>query len=139
MPLSDQIVAVNRYAVTGPAIDFGRAAALLADRVRDQGHPGIISYRFFTAGPVAFGNVLYADARAWLGHHATAMDWPEMAALRAAARLVDITLLGGVTPDIRDWLDRNGLAAILTVGQMAGGFVRGQPFFPDHVGPTVSD
>jgi hypothetical protein len=124
MPLTDQIVAVNRYMLTGPPVVFGSAAAALTDRVRDQGHPGVISYRFFTAGPVAFGNVLYADAAAWLGHHAIAMDWPEMAALRAAARLDNVTLLGPVTPPIRAWFDRNGLAAILTTGQLAAGFVR---------------
>jgi len=122
----DQIIAHNRYDLTGTAADFRDAACALAARVEAEGHPGVLSYRFFTGAGAAWASVIYADAGAWIGHHAIVMPWPEMAALRAAGRLTSVTLLGPVTDGMRDWLRAAGLAAVVTEGgPLAAGFVRG--------------
>lgn len=120
-----EVVAVNRYALRdGDA--FRAAVAALAARVRDEGHPGIRSYRFFCPGPTeGRALVTYADPQAWIGHHDMAMGWPEMAALRAAASLEDVLLFGPVTPAMRDWLDRMGLGdKVALMGEACAGFAR---------------
>ena len=79
----------------------------------------------FTDGTRGMANVIYADAAAWIAHHDIAMGWPEMAALRAAARLEGFTLLGPVTDGIRTWMADHGLRAdIAEMPVFAGGFQR---------------
>ncbi len=122
-----RITAVNHYTLTAPAPDFQAATLALAARVRDQGHPGILSYRFFVNADQATARAVvdYADADAWIGHHDIAMGWPEMAALRAASQLTEITLLGPVTSAILEWLARSGLTATVITGHaFAAGFCR---------------
>jgi hypothetical protein len=118
-----EVVAVNRYALRDAAA-FDAATAALAARVRDEGHPGVVSYRFFRHGE-GRAVVQYRDPEAWVGHHDLIMGWPELAALRAAASLEDVVLFGPVSVSMRDMIDRMGLAArVRFVGEPVAGFVR---------------
>jgi hypothetical protein len=125
MGIDQMIVAQNRYVLTGPAEAFVTAVKALAARVNHEGHPGVLSYRFFTGGQTGVADVIYADADAWIGHHDCAMEWPEMAALRRAARLEHVTLCGPVTQAILEWCRDHGLTMPMTLATtFAGGFDR---------------
>ena len=51
------------------------------------------------------------------------MPWPEMTALHTVARLVELTFLGPLTPEIRAWLDGSSLTARINDGNaFAAGF-----------------
>ncbi|WP_291838114.1 hypothetical protein [Limimaricola sp.] len=111
----------------GSAEDFVAATQALADRVRREGHPGVLSYRFWVDAASAQGRAVidYADAAAWTGHHDIAMDWPEMAALHEAAALSEVTFLGKVTPEILAWMADGPLHARLIEGYVpSAGFAR---------------
>ena len=126
-PHTDQITAFNLYELKGPAATFQTAATALARRVRDQGHPGILLYEFYVneGDTSARALVRYRDAAAWIGHHDIAMGWPEMAALRAAAALTDVTFLGHVTPAIHAWLAASSITARIHDGNsLTAGFRR---------------
>jgi hypothetical protein len=120
-----EITVVNRYALRDPD-GFLSAVTALAARVRDEGHPGVRSYRFFRPGPNEGRAVVsYADADAWVGHHDLIMGWPEMAVVRAAADLEEICLFGPISPAMQGWIDRAGLGAKLRhMGLPVAGFVR---------------
>lgn len=118
-----EVVAVNRYRVLDAAA-FDAATAALAVRVRKEGHPGVLSYRFYRTED-GRAVVRYQDPSAWVGHHDLIMGWPEMAALRAAAELAEVLLFGPVTAEMRDWIDRMGLGPrVRLVGEPVAGFVR---------------
>lgn len=123
--MSSEIVVVNFYALRDPE-GFDRALRVLVPRVRLQGHAGLRSYRFFGAGPKERRLVaIYDGPSAWVGHHDMIMAWPEMAALRAAARLARTDLYGPITPPMQAWIDRMGLAGTLRhQGESIGGFRR---------------
>lgn len=123
--MSSEIVVVNFYALRDPE-GFDRALRVLVPRVRLQGHAGLRSYRFFGAGPKERRLVaIYDGPSAWVGHHDMIMAWPEMAALRAAARLARTDLYGPITPPMQAWIDRMGLAGKLRhQGESIGGFRR---------------
>jgi hypothetical protein len=124
---TDQITALNLYALKGPATAFQTAAEALARRVRDESHPGILLYEFYVNADDTSARALvrYRDAAAWIGHHDIAMGWPEMAALRAAATLTDVTFLGQVSPAIRAWLAASTITARIHDGNsLAAGFRR---------------
>lgn len=124
---SPALTVLNTYALTGTADDFRRAITALAVRVQAEGERGVLSYRFFVnAGDASARAIVdYADAAAWIGHHDTAMGWPEMAALHRVARLTDAVFLGEVTPEIRDWLAGSSLTARVASGYgFAAGFRR---------------
>ena len=122
---SAEIVVVNRYTLRN-AQAFASAATALAARVRDQGDPGVLSYRFHCSDQTtAWAVVRYADAAAWIGHHDLAMAWPEMAALRAAADLDEVLLAGEPTAEMQDWIDRLNLRPRLrSLGHPVAGFQR---------------
>jgi hypothetical protein len=104
-----EVTVVNRYALRDAGA-FEAAITALVARVRDQGHPGVLAYRFYHAGPdQARAVVRYADPEAWVAHHDLIMGWPEMAAQRAAADLVEIELFGPMTAAMQDWITRMGL------------------------------
>lgn len=125
--LKTTLTAVNSYTLAGPADGFTAATVALAARVEAEGHPGVLSYRFFVnaAEGTARAVVDYANADAWIGHHEIAMAWPEMKALHAAATLSDVTFLGALTAEIRDWLRASALKARIHEGHIfAAGFSR---------------
>jgi Antibiotic biosynthesis monooxygenase len=118
---------VNRYRLLAGREAFVVAAEALAERVRAEGHPGILDYRFYCPPESAEGRLLarYADAAAWVGHHDLAMKWDEMVAFRAVAALEAVDLHGAVTPTMRDWIQRMGLAEnVRELGQSLAGFSR---------------
>ncbi|MBS3978873.1 MAG: hypothetical protein KGZ77_03610 [Rhodobacteraceae bacterium] len=123
--MSSEIVVVNFYALRDPE-GFDRALRVLVPRVRLQGHAGLRSYRFFGAGPKERRLVaIYDGPSAWVGHHDMIMAWPEMAALRASARLARTDLYGPITPPMQAWIDRMGLSGKLRhQGESIGGFRR---------------
>lgn len=121
------LTVLNRYTLRQTPADFCAAISALAERVQAEGHAGVISYRFYVneAEGQARAVVDYADAAAWIGHHKIAMDWPEMTALHGAAALEEITFLGIVTPEIKDWLQDSTLTARVSDGySFAAGFQR---------------
>ena len=120
-----EITVVNRYVLRDRA-GFGAAVAALVARVRDQGHHGVLAYRFYHAGPDEGRAVVrYSDPGAWVGHHDLIMGWPEMAALRASADLAKVELFGPISPAMQDWIDRMGLAAkVRHRGEPLAGFQR---------------
>lgn len=124
--MTAEIVVVNFYALRD-AEAFDRAVKLLVARVRLTGHPGVRSYRFFGSGPKERRLVaIYEGPDAWVGHHDHVMAWPEMVALRAAARLARTDLYGPLSPPMRDWIDRMGLGRELRhQGEAIAGFRRG--------------
>ena len=120
-----EITVVNRYALRDRA-GFDAAVAALVERVRIEGHAGVLAYGFYHGGPDE-GRALVrcSDPEAWVGHHDLIMGWPEMAAFRASADLVEVELFGPITPAMQDWIDRMGLAAKLRHrGQPLAGFQR---------------
>jgi hypothetical protein len=122
------LTALNQYTLTAGAEAFRLAITRLADRVQREGHPGLLTYRFFidAEGATARAVVDYRDAEAWIGHHDLAMPWPEMAALHAVARLSQVTFLGAVSPEITAWIAGSSLRAQITQGySFAAGFRRG--------------
>jgi hypothetical protein len=121
-----EITVVNRYVLRDPP-GFEAAVIALAVRVRDEGHPGVLRYRFYRpASDEGRAVVTYADPEAWVGHHDLVMGWPEMAALRAAADLAEIMLFGPVSPAMQGWIDRMGVAGLVRhQGQPVSGFMRG--------------
>ncbi|MDK1494820.1 hypothetical protein QN219_33555, partial [Sinorhizobium sp. 7-81] len=74
-------------------------------------------------GRTARGVIDYKDPDAWIGHHDIAMNWPEMTALHAAARLAEVIFLGLLTFEIQAWIDSSALTARVRAGNLfAGGF-----------------
>jgi hypothetical protein len=105
-----EVTVVNTYRLQDGE-GFELAVAALVARVRDQGHPGVRSYRFFRPTPeMGRAVVTYDGPEAWVGHHDIIMGWPEMAALRRAADLAEIQLFGPVSDAMQDWIVRMGLA-----------------------------
>ena len=120
-----EVTVVNRYALRDAGAFEASITALVA-RVRDEGNPGVLAYRFFRAGPdQARAVVRYESPEAWVGHHDLIMGWPEMAAQRAAADLLEIELFGPMTAAMQDWIDRMGLGERLRHrGEAFAGFQR---------------
>ncbi|MES2814551.1 MAG: hypothetical protein V4720_06620 [Pseudomonadota bacterium] len=123
--MTAEIVVVNFYTLRDPD-GFERALRVLVPRVRLQGHEGLRSYRFLGSGPRERRLVaIYEGPTAWVGHHARIMAWPEMVALRAAARLARTDLYGPLTPPMQAWIDEMGLGRKLRhQGESVGGFRR---------------
>jgi hypothetical protein len=118
---------LNTYRLIGTVEDFSVAIAALAARVEAEGHPNVLSYRFFVSAAHGQARAVidYADAAAWIGHHDISMTWPEMQALHRAASLSHVTFLGTLTDEIRAWLSGSGLKADIDSGYSAvAGFVR---------------
>lgn len=123
--MTSEIVVVNFYALRD-ADAFDRAVKLLVARVRLSGHPGVRSYRFFGSGPKERRLVaIYEGPEAWVGHHDLIMAWPEMVALRAAARLARTDLYGPISAAMQAWIDEMGLGKKLRhQGEAIAGFRR---------------
>ncbi len=123
--MSSEIVVVNFYTLRDPE-GFDRAVRVLVPRVRLQGHDGVRSYRFFGSGPTERRLVaIYEGPTAWVGHHDLVMGWPEMGALRTAARLARTDLYGPLTPPMQAWIEEMGLARKLRhQGEGIAGFRR---------------
>lgn len=118
---------LNLYTLTGSSGEFRATIERLVGRVREEGHPGVLSYRFFVNEAEASARAVidYENAAAWIGHHDIAMDWPEMAGLHAVARLSEVTFLGVLTPEIQSWIANSQLTAQIRHGNsFAAGFRR---------------
>lgn len=125
--MNSTMTILNRYDLQTTPAEFVAAITKLAARVRAEGHSGVLSYRFFCAPALMQGRAVidYAGPAAWIGHHDIAMDWPEMQALHRTATLAEVTFLGDVTPEIRDWISQSNLRAQVTAGfSFAAGFQR---------------
>lgn len=70
---------LNHYVLLAPAPRFEEAIGRLVARVRRDGHPGILSYRFFVNAneKTARAVIDYRDPAAWIGHHDIAMIGPK--------------------------------------------------------------
>ncbi len=125
--MQSSLTILNTYDILSTPEAFLAAITKLAARVQVEGHRGVLSYRFFCAPDLMQARAVidYAGPEAWIGHHDIAMSWPEMHALHQAARLVEVTFLGDVTPEILDWISRSALRARLITGFVdAAGFYR---------------
>lgn len=125
--MTAEIVVVNFYTLRDP-VGFDRAVRCLVPRVRLHGYQGLRSYRFLGAGTKERRLVaIYASPEAWVAHHDLIMVWPEMVALRAAARLARTDLYGPLTPQMQDQVETLGLGRKLRhQGAAIAGF-RSQP------------
>jgi hypothetical protein len=133
MTLESQLIVHNDYDLIGSLSAFQSAIAALADRVRSEGEPGVLTYRFYANArdATARATIIYASPKAWIGHHDIAFGWPEMRGLHAVARLRQVTIHGDFTEEIRAWLARSGLTVPVTVyDTFAAGFQRAVPATP---------
>ncbi len=125
--MDEPITVVNRYALRAEAGAFVAAVMALARRVEAEGHPGVLSYRFYCpeGATEARAVVRYNGPDAWIGHHDIAMGWPEMAAFRAAADLIAVDLHGSMSDGIIRWIERAGLSGVFRHhGTVVAGFDR---------------
>lgn len=123
--IDSRLTILNLYELKRTPEDFEIAIGALARRVEAEGHPGVLSYRFFlnTSERTARGVIDYKDSDAWIGHHDIAMRWPEMTALHAAATLAEVIFLGPLTSEVQAWIENSALTARVRSGNIfAGGF-----------------
>jgi hypothetical protein len=120
-----EVVAVNCYSLHDPE-GFEAAVTALTERVRIEGHPGVLSYRFYRPDDTEGRAVVrYRGPEAWVAHHDLVMGWPEMAALRGSAALREVALFGPVSPAMRDWIARMGIEDRVRLGgEPVAGFHR---------------
>ncbi len=123
--MEQQIINVNEYNLVGTAGDYVTAISALAQRTEAEGHPGVLSYRFYVnaAEGTAGATIVYEDADAWLGHHELAYQWPEMAALQATISLGRLTVFGPLNDAVERWLSRANLTST-HYDRLAAGFGR---------------
>jgi hypothetical protein len=134
MMIESRLTVLILYEIKRTPEEFELAANALATRVEAEGHPGVLSYRFFVNASenTARGVIDYEDSEAWIGHHEIAMGWPEMTALHTAALLAEITFLGPLTDDIVAWIEGSTLTARIRRGnRFAAGFHRGDGLGPE--------
>ena len=118
-----QFIQENENALNHGADAFVAAISALARRTEAEGHPGVLSYRFYVnrSENTAGATIVYADADAWVGHHRMAYEWDEMPALQATVALTGLTIFGPINDEMRD------LAAGFTYthyDEFAAGFAR---------------
>ena len=118
-----QIIQVNEYDLSDSADAYVAAIAALAGRTESQGHPGVLSYRFYVnrSENTAGATIVYADADAFVAHHRLAYQWDEMPALQATVALKRLLVFGPINDEMRD------MAAGLTLthyDDYAAGFAR---------------
>lgn len=124
---ANSLTILNRYKLIGTTEEFRAAIKSLVTRVEEEGHRGILSYRFYVNATEKSARAVidYENAAAWIGHHDIAMGWPEMTAMHAVATLDEVTFLGPLTPEIKAWIASSTLAArILEGNSFASGFNR---------------
>lgn len=111
MDLSQQVIQINEYELSGTSDDYVAAIGRLAERTERDGHRGVIEYRFFVrpGGGRAGATIVYADVDAWKQHHEIAYQWEEMGALQASVRLDRLTLFGPLNDEIEAWLRDAGI------------------------------
>jgi hypothetical protein len=125
--MQPSLTILNLYEIQATPEAFLLAIAKLAERVRAEGHEGVLSYRFFSnpSQRQARAVIDYTGLSAWIGPHDISMTWPEMQALHHAARLVEVTFLGEMTSEIQNWINNSTLRAKLNTGfDFAAGFHR---------------
>ena len=64
------IINVNEYELVDTAEAYAEAITALAERTEREGHPGVLSYRFYVneGKGTAGATIVYADADAWVAH-----------------------------------------------------------------------
>lgn len=123
--LVNQVIQVNQYNLVQSRDAYIAAIHALAKRTEEEGHSGVLAYKFFTdtntetAGAV----ITYVDASAWLAHHEIAYQWEEMPQLQATVQLQHLTLFGPLNGTIRARLAEAGLS-YTHYDLLAGGFIR---------------
>ena len=124
-PLANQVIQVNQYNLVQSREAYIAAIKALAQRTEEEGHSGVLAYKFFTdtntetAGAV----ITYVDASAWQAHHEIAYQWEEMAQLQATVQLQRLTLFGPLNESIKARLAEAGLS-YTHYDLLAGGFIR---------------
>jgi hypothetical protein len=123
--MAAEITVVNTYALRD-GLAFEAAVAALANRVEREGHPGVLSYRFYRPSEqVGKAVVSYARPEVWMGHHDLIVGWPETATVWAAGELTEIMVFGPVTDVMLAWLERAGMLGRLQhQGDPVAGFRR---------------
>lgn len=123
--LANQVIQVNQYNLVQSREAYIAAIQALAQRTEEEGHSGVIAYKFFadtnteTAGAV----ITYVDAGAWLAHHEIAYQWEEMPQLQATVQLQRLTLFGPLNERIKARLTEAELS-YTHYDLLAGGFIR---------------
>jgi hypothetical protein len=125
--MQSSLTILNHYEIQSSPQEFVTAITALAARVQAEGHLGVLGYRFYCNPALMQGRAVidYVGPAAWIGHHDISMNWPEMQALHKSAKLVEVTFLGEMTPEIQEWIDNSVLRARLNTGfDWAAGFQR---------------
>lgn len=104
MDTNRQIIQVNQYDLSDSADAYVAAITAVANRTQSEGHPGVVSYRFYVnrAENTAGATIVYADADAWVAHHRMAYQWDEMATLQATVALEGLVIFGPINDEMRD-------------------------------------
>ena len=123
--LLTRLTQVVHYDLVQSREAYIEAIQALAERTRKEGHPGVLSYRFFTSSTeeTAASVITYADAGAWAAHHQLAYQWKEMPRLQATVKLKRLTLYGPLNEAVASWRQQAGLA-YTHYDQLAAGFER---------------
>ena len=103
-----RLMILKTYVLLSSLADFTAANSGLAARMEAEGERDVQSNRFCIGTSTARVVINNRGPAAWNGQHAISMDWPDIAALDRVARLIDVTLLGPVTPEIVKWLANSG-------------------------------
>jgi hypothetical protein len=98
------MIQVNEYSLSDTADAYVSAIGALARRAESEGHPGVLSYRFYVnrSENSAGATIVYADADAWVAHHRMAYQWDEMGALQATISLEGLLIFGPINDEMRE-------------------------------------
>lgn len=124
---SQKLIITNHYRLRQDASAFRTAISALVARVENEGHRGVLAYRFYVneAENCARGIIEYENPEGWIGHHDVSMGWDEMKALHSVASLAHVTFHGPVNQAILDWINGSTLSATLDTGNdFVAGFER---------------
>ena len=112
MGIEHQVVQVNQYELAGTPEAYVAAIRRLAARTEQEGHSGVLQYRFHVnpSSRSAGAMILYADADAWRLHHELAYEWAEMGELQSTVRLKRLILFGPLTSEVESWLTGSGIS-----------------------------
>ncbi len=127
MHSSTSITNFNEYELVKSPDEFVEAISALAKRTEDNGHMGVLSYRFFVdrKDNKAAAIIVYADGEAWIEHHKIAYQWPEMTELQSTVKLLRLTFLGPRDDAVSSAIENAGLTIpVVWLDEPAAGFDR---------------
>ena len=126
-----RITNINEYELKASAAAFTEAISAIAARTQAEGHPGVLSYRFFVNGDAGTAGavIVYSDPEAWIAHHEMIPSWEEMPAFQATVALRRAVLFGTLSESMETWLDKSGIRESADIelaihGDLAAGFDR---------------